>query len=417
MYFSQSLEIKLVRRLIFERVWKMKFFKGFIVFILIAIIVGGVGYIGYSFFSMSGTDHEVTTNSTQNQQTAGTNANSGTGQTQQGTQHGSDTTQAKQNESTQQGNNQIALNQSNIILQNKDKLVKSIALINESRRLLSVDPYAPNSSNSGNMSGMNTTQPQQQTANASTPPVQGNTPAATNPSNNTTINIYPQNNNPATQSIPQSNAMPNMGTSYDANKMEQLHSGLYKIAVGTALLDQLQNELVYQAEYATVNSQNQVTYYSNQYNLTVQNKNKISQALTYVNEAANLVNINPYVSANGLVYDKDRMNQIHQSILKLAEGVAALNQLGDDFTKQSILLSSAVQNYINSANVATQQMNQGTMSMGLFGGLFDNINMTTVVNIIIILFVVGLIAGVLGFIFSLLKPRTQKTAIKDEEVV
>lgn len=393
----------------------MKFFKGFVVFILIAIIVGGVGYIGYSLISMNSMGHGTTADQTQQAADANTNSN----QSQQNMQHGSTNNQAQQN-NQQSNTNQIALNQSNIILQNKDKLDKSIALINESQRLMSVDPYAPSSSNSTNMGGMNMqTQPQAQSGNTPAQPAQGNTPVTTNPGNNTTINIYPQdaNNNTQSNTMAQNGMMPNMGTTYDAGKMEQLHSGLYKIAVGKALLDQLKNELVYQAEYATGNAQNPAQYYSNQYNLTAQNKNKLNQALTYINDAANLVNINPYISANGLVYDKDRMNQIHQSILKLAEGVAALNQLSDDFTKQTIFLSNAVQNYLTNASTDTQQMNHAAMSTGLFGGLFDNINMSTVINIILILFVVGLIAGIFGFIFSLLKSPSKKAGSRENEVI
>ena len=402
----------------------MKFFKGFLVFILIAIIIGGVGYIGYTFLFMGGMDHtgnNTTAAQTQQQPAdtnANTNANSNQGQqTTQGMQHGSTNNQPQQNNNQQSGNNQIALNQSNVILQSKEKVTKSTALINEALRLMTVDPYAPSSNNTGNMSGMNNMQSQQQPGNQ---PAQGNAPSVTTPGNNTTINIFPQENNSTMQpsTLPQGNVMQNMGTTYDANKMEQLHTGLYKIAVGKSLLEQLNNELVYQAEYAVGNAQDPVQYYSNQYNLTVQNKNKLNQALTYINEAANLVNINPYVSAAGLVYDKERMNQLHQSILKLAEGVASLNQLNDDFTKQTILLANTVQNYINNANnINNQQINHAAMSTGLFGGLFDNISMGTVVNIVLILFVIGLVAGIFGFVFSLLKSPAQRLNRKEDEIV
>lgn len=384
----------------------MKFLKGFLVFILIVIIIGGVGYIGYSFLFMGGMNHSGNnTTAAQAQQPADTNTNSN--QNQQGMQHGSTNNQPSDNRQT-------GLAQSNVILQNKEKLDKSITLINESQRLMSVDPYAPGASNLGNMGATNM---QPQAGNAAVQPAQDNTQPATNPGNNTTINIFPQGNSSTGQpnTMPQNNVMQNMGTTYDANKMEQLHSGLYKIAVGNALLDQLKNELIYQAEYATSNIQNPVQYYSNQYNLTVQNKNKLNQALTYINEAANLVNINPYVSATGLVYDKDRMNQIHQSILKLAEGVASLNQLSDDFTKQTIFLANTAQNYINNANTnMTMPMN---MSTGLFGGLFDNISMASVVNIILILSVIGLVFGIFGFVFSLLKSPAQRATRKEDELV
>lgn len=411
----------------------MKFFKGLLVFLLIAVILGGVGYIGYSFLFMNHSGHNV--DSTQAQQTGDTSTAANQNQNQQsmagmpGMQQGSTNSQPQQNNNNQQqGNNQIALNQSNIILQNKDKLGKSMASINEALRLMTVDPYAPSSSNNTAVAGMNNMQPAQQQVQQ---PAQqaGNVPAA-GTQGNTTINIYPQNNNtvnvvpqangsqPNTQAgaMPQTGVMQNMGTTYDANKMEQLHAGLYKIAVGKALLDQLNSELISQAEFANSNVQNPIQYYSNQYNLTVQNKNKLSQAQTYINEAANLVNINPYISANGLVYDKDRMNQLHQSIQKMAEGVASLNLLSDDFTKQTIFIANTVQNLINNAN-SNNVMPPMNMSSGLFGGLFDNISISSVVNIVLILFVIGLILGILGFIFSLFKPERQKTEYRGNDLL
>ncbi len=395
----------------------MKFLKGFLVFILIAVIIGGIGYIGYSFLFMGDMNHSsmnsTTANaSTESQQTTDTNQNdqSMSGMAgMPGMESSSTGNQSNQNNNSQQSNNQLALNQANLVLQNKDKLDKSAALINEALKLMSVDPYAPGDSNSG----MNM---QHQTINEPVQPAQDNASATKDSGNSTTINIYPQGNSSSNTMAPNS-TMANMGTTYDSNKMDKLHSGLYKIAIGTALMDQLKSDITYQAENAAGSYKDAIQYYSNQYNLTVQNKNKLNQIMTYLNEAANLVNINPYVSTSGLVYDQDRMNQIHQSIQKLAEGVVSLNGLSDDFTKQTISLTNTVQNYVNEAN---QQLNNSSMSMtmptssGLFGGLFDNISMATVVNIILILFVIGLVFGILGFIFSLLKSPTQKV-IKNEE--
>lgn len=396
----------------------MKFLKGFLVFVLIAIIVGGIGYIGYSFLfmgdmnhsSMNGTTTAAATES-QSQQTTDTktNQNDQSMAGMAGMQSSSSNNQSSQNNNTQQSNNQLALNQANLVLQNKEKLDKTSSLINEALKLMSVDPYAPGDSNAG----MNM---QQQTGNASSEPSQSSTSVPAGNGNSTTINIYPQGSS-SSNTMTQNSTMQNMGTTYNSNKMDKLHSGLYKIAIGTALIEQLKDDLTYQAEYAAGNYQDAVQYYSNQYNLTVQNKNKLNQIMTYLNDAADLVNINPYVSSNGLVYDKDRMNQIHQSIQKLAEGVVSLNDLSDDFTKQTISLTNTVQNYIN--NAAQQQTTDSTMVMptssGLFGGLFDNISMTSFVNIVLILFVIGLIFGILGFIFSLLKTPAQKVTKKEDQ--
>lgn len=389
----------------------MKFLKNFLIFVLIIIIVGGVGFIGYSFFFMN--------HSSMPEMTA---SNSDTGKTSKSSDSGKSSMDMPADNQNQQSNNQqsnenpVGLAQSNLILQNKDSLEKSIADLNEALKLMTFDPYAPssNSSSTGNM-----------LKQGNTPVAQGNaqTNTTTTPAgggNNTTINIYPRDGTNSTEqaSASQQNnmAMQNMGTTYDPNKMEQLHNGLYKISVGMALLDQLDSQLVNQAENANANTQNIVQYYTNRYDLTVQSKMKLNQALEYVNDAVSLININPYVSSNGLVYDKDRMNQIHQSVVKFADGVVSLNQLSDNFTKQTIVLSNTVQNYINNSN---SDMNMASMntSNGLFGGLFNNISLSGVVNVILVLFVIGLILGIFGFIFSLLRPSAQKIERKENEIL
>jgi hypothetical protein len=323
----------------------MNFLKGFLAFFLVLIIVGGLGFIGYTTFFTNHSVHSETNTKTtsaqepsQQKDTANNNA----------MQNHSGMTQ--DSGGSQQAGNLAGLNQANIILQNKESLSKSLTVLNESLKLLTVDPYAP-STDSNTMS-------------------------------NTT--------------------MQNMGTVYDVNKMEKLHSGLYKISLGAALLNQLENQLTNQAETASLNTQYLAQYYTNQYNLSIQNKSKLIQALGYLNEAANLVNINPYVSANGHVYDKDRMNQIHGSIFKLAQGVASLNLLSDDFTRQSIVLSSMVQSQYN--NTSSSQINHGTMPQGLFGGLFENIGIQSAISIILIIFFIGLVLGIIGFIVSQPKP-------------
>ncbi|MCX8131845.1 MAG: hypothetical protein N3I35_17330 [Clostridia bacterium] len=365
----------------------MKFLKGFLVLFLITIIIGGLGYIGYSFLytDHSAMDMSGTQNTTAVESTDKTNPASSAHQNMQGIQQ--DSSKHNQNSSGDQQslNNHVGLNQANVILLNKEKLNKSTAVLKEALELMTVDPYAPDKGNSEDTSDM-------QAGNSK------------------------KDNAAPSGAVSPNTTMKNMGTAYDPNKMEKLHSGLYKISVGMALLEQLNNELTYQAENASSGIQNLVQYYSNQYNQTVQNKNKLNQAYIYVSEAANLVNINPYVSTDGLVYDKNRMNQIHQSVFKLAEGVAALNLLSDDFTKQTIILSNTVQTYINntSSNTDTAQMNHTAISAGLFGGLFENVSPASVINVILIIFVTALIIGILGFISNLLKTPVQKKVKKED---
>ncbi|MBB6214981.1 hypothetical protein HNQ80_001070 [Anaerosolibacter carboniphilus] len=381
-----------------------KFLNGLLTVFLLVVIVGGVGYIGYNYLYMNHGSMNLpgTENQQANDSTSTNNSSSANGQ--QNMQHG-----AMNNQTTQQNNGQSATGirgatgEMTLALQNKDSLNKATYLINESIRLMTLDPYAPKEKVEMNMGNM---QPQTN-YNPIVDNTQPNNTAEANSQGNTTINVYPPADTSSNTQMNASTQMGDMGITYDANKMEQLHTGLYKLSVGMQLLEQLNNELVSQAEQANQNTQNLVQYYSNQYNMTLQNKNKLNQALNYVNEAANLVNINPYVSANGLVFDKDKMQQIHQSVFKLAQGVGELNKLGDDFTKQAVYMANMMQNYMNNPNLS--QMNHGTSSTpSLFGGIFNNISIPTVVNATLVLFAIAFILGILGSIFNLLKPSTQK---------
>lgn len=373
-----------------------KFLNVLLVVILLAVIGGGIGYIGYTSLFTNHAGHNMST-STSTTQTTDTTADTST-----------DSANTSMNMSQNSGtSNTIGLAQSNIVLQNKESLDITIATLNEALKLMTVDPYASNIIVPP--SQIPNTQNNVTTPNAQAPEVQGGT--------GTTINIYPQGSNSGytpQNTMQPSTVMQNMGTTYDATKMEQLHNGLFKISVGMAMLDQVETQLVSQAQNASANTQDPVQYYINQYNLTIENKNKLNQALTNINEASNLININPYVSSNGLVYDKDRMTQVHQSVFKLAQGVVSLNVLNDEFTKETISLSNTVQNYINSSSISSMNMSQ---TSGLLGGLFDNVSTTSVINIVLILFVVGLILGILGFIFSLFKPQPQPDTVINNRTV
>lgn len=359
-----------------------KFFKSVLALILILVIVGGLGYIGYSYYFMN----------PNNMSTANGQGNT-SNQDPMNMQGGSMT-------DTDQTANVIALEAVRVAMANKEDLETAVAALNEAMTYMTLDPYSP-SEKADSMGSMN--EVQTPTIAPVTNPTQGNT----------TINIYPETNNTQQSTSTPNMAMTNMGTVYDATKMEQLHSGLYKLSVGMQLLGQLKNDLNTQAEYANKDIQNPIQYYSNQYALVFQNKNKLNNALTYINEASSLVNINPYVSENGLVYDKDRMKKIHESIFKMAQGVASLNKLSDDMTIQAVNTANAAQNYANNVNNANMNPGMSTTNNatgGIFDGLFTNINIPTIVNIIMILFVTLFILGLFGFIFSLLKTTTKKSS-------
>lgn len=359
-----------------------KFLRGLLAILLVLVIAGGLGYIGYSYYYLNpGSMATSNVQATQDQQNM-----------QHGTTSGQDQTM-----------NASELEGVRVAMANKESLDAAIAALDEAMTYMTLDPYSPEKVD--NMSGMNEAQtPQTATANTT---VQGST----------TINMYPSTNS-TQQSNTTKMTMSDMGTVYDPAKMEQLHTGLYKLSVGMQLLGQLSNDLSTQAELAAIDMQNPTQYYSNQYVRLLQNKSKLSNSLTYINEASSLVNINPYVSEKGLVYDKDRMKKIHESIVKMAQGVVALNKLSDDMTMQSVNIASAAQNFTNNAHTAAN-MNSTDTSSGILNGLFSNMNVSTVINIILILFVTMFVLGLFGFIFSLLKTTTRnmnsKVNIMSEE--
>lgn len=392
-----------------------KFFKGLFVFVLIAIIIGGLGYVGYSYyFSNNNSNMSVYSNDITNTNNSSTNS---TGSMQDGMQmqQGSMTMQ------DQQGNTMV-VDTVKDILSNKQSLDDAIVAFKDSLSSLTLDPYSPSeglnnisngTSPTGSMNGMQmpsgTAMPNAATPTNTTTPVDT---SANNVNGSTTINILPENNNTAnlqTTSVPDM-SMKDMGTSYDANKMEQLHTGLYKLSVGMQLLEQLNNKFLTQAEAVrTANTNNPIEYYSNLYTQVFQNKSKLNQALNYINEASNMVNINPYVSNNGLVYDKDRMLSIHQSVFKMAKGVALTTELNDELVNQAIDTSVDAQNALNNSNMNAMTNNMNQSNMTSQNGILGNLSLPSIFNILIIAFVVLFVFGLLGAISSLFKTPQHKT--------
>lgn len=373
-----------------------KFFSRLFVFLLVIVIIGGIGFIGYTYLNMNQTNQQAfdEANKTSNSNTTSQE------NVQQDTSMGS----------MQMNEEQPVSTSLTTTLKNKENLDKIRTSFKDALKYMTLDPYAANDAD--NQADM-----QMDMGN-----MQQGTDATSNTSQSTTQQAV----------TAADTTMQNMGLAYDSNKMEQLHSGLFSMAVGMALLDQLSDELIDQASYANISTQNPIQDLTNQYNLTVQNKASLNQAMDYLEESAKLVNINPYISSDGFVYDKERMENIHQSVFKLAEGVALMNLLDNELTNQSIYLANTTQVYINNAsmmnaantansttiadttnsahNSLTDTTNSTVTTTGFLGGIFDNINISSVVNIILIIFVIGLILGIFGFIMSLFKaPKVSPT--------
>lgn len=386
-----------------------QFINGLLVVFLLAIIIGGVGYLGYNYVSKN--PMVQMPNQQQMDSSKGQMPQMGYTQAPQVSNTQAPPISANQtptaNNQNQQSN-QTTNDFSKTIVKNSEKLNLAFNKLNDAIKLMSLDPYAPSSNGNMNMgnTNTNTTTAQSTTGNPQKP----NEPNKTSGNNN--VNIYPQSNstinvlpNGDKSNNQAQTSMQNMGQTFDNSKMEQLHTGLYNISVGLTLLNKLKEDFASQIENANINLQNPNQYFVNQFNQIVENKNKLTKALGYINQAANFVNINPYISTTGYVFDKDKMNQIHQSVYKLAEAVTELNLLNDEMLKQQNYLSNQAQNYMNQANSNVHGVTNNNLTS--FLGSFNNINIATVINIILVIFLIGLIFGILGYIFSLFKIQSK----------
>jgi len=364
---------------------KGSFFGGLVVFFLITIILGGVGYLGYNIIKnrnggMSGmtSDSMPDTNSTD---ASNTDTASDTASTNNDSTTNNDTTTASVN------SNKIG--QINQVMLNKETLDKALNTIDTALKQMTLDPYAtePDTKASTEMAGMNDSQ-----QNATDTTAQGST----------TVNVYTADSGQTTQMQSMS-----MGQTYDADKMQKLHSGLFKVSVGMQLLSQLQDNVEIQVEQASIDTTSGSTYYMDRYYATIQNKNKLTDALTYINEAVDLININPYVDASGVVYDSRKMTQLHDSIYMIAQGVVDLNKLNDDLLSQAVQIGNLAQNAYNQELIDSANSNNSDSTMDMTatttGGLLGNINISSIITFVMIAFVVIFIIGLLGSIMNLFK--------------
>jgi hypothetical protein len=217
------------------------------------------------------------------------------------------------------------------------------------------------------------------------------------PGGNSTVNVTPPsgNNNPNNSTMPANNN-PVDNYVYDQGKLQQLNNGIYTLAQGVMLINQLSDDLTMQS--STVEN-TPATYqtYINRYNMTLINKTKVNNAILMLNQAFTLVNVNPYGSVSGYQFNIPEMQKLHQGVYKLAQGMTMLRGLNDDFTMQ--MAQAAYQAQLSS-NGSSNNMYGMNMSNSGF-----NLNLTTIFNIVLIVMVVGLVLGILGAIISMFKPK------------
>lgn len=371
----------------------MKFLKGLVVFLLIIIIIGGLGYIGWQVFmpnyhldlgflgmgNMAGTNTQQSTQTPSSQSSSNNNQTSGMSDM-PGMQQG-------QNSASQ---NNVPIN--SIAVQNKDKLNQAIGIVNQAIDLITIDPYSritvPSMTN--------------QQGSMQAQPNQSNGTVNVYPGANSTVNVTPPGNNTPNNTIPPANNN-NMGamadqqnTNYvfDQGKLQQINTGIYTLAQGVMLINQLSDDLTSQSSVVEVNPPTYQTYIS-RYNTALQNKTKANNAIMMINQALTLVNVNPYASMNGYQINISEMQKLHQGVYKLAQGMTMLGRLNDDFLTQ--MSQAAQQAQILSSTNANNAQGMNMNSNGI------SFNLTTIFNIVLIVMVVGLVLGVFGAILSMFR--------------
>jgi hypothetical protein len=324
----------------------MKVLKGFISFILILIIIGGVGFIGWSVYKNQGSMSGM------NMPTPGNN-----------------TTNSQSNDSSMSSmpNTQNKLSLNTLTIQNKDRLSQVVTMISDALNQITIDPYSK------------LTVPGTVVPPSTSTAQQGNT----------TVNIYP-NSSPAVNvpsqaaGTPQPSAStinPSANIVYNQAKLEQLHSGIFKLAQGMMLLNDLNDDLTIQA---TAIEPTSYDGYVERYATLLQNKLKLSKSLIMINEGSTLINVNPYASGIGFEYNSQVMDQFHKGVYKLAQGMLQGVKLGDDFTKQMAQINSLANN---------NSMNNMNMPSSFS---IPTLNIRTIATIIIIVLIFTLIMSLIG---------------------
>ncbi|HYH01462.1 MAG TPA: hypothetical protein VEC37_00020 [Bacillota bacterium] len=315
-------------------------------FFLILIILGGLGYIGWSLLWANMNQQPHTGNHTQ----------------MPSNQHQTDHNQAQ----TQQPDYKLSA----LATSNKDILNDALTTLNQSLEMITIDPYSkttvPNLSLSDlivNRTG------------------RGNGNINIYPNGNSTVNVNPSIN----QTQPDSDPNPvnqNLHVVFDQNKLFQLHQRIFTLAQGIMLIEGLNEDLSNQAEMMENSPPNYTTYVT-RYNLAVQNKSKLTNAINLLNQAFTIVNINPYAHPAGFQYNVSNMEQLHQGIYKLSQAMTKLNNLNARLSQQISLASQQIQQY-NPA--LTTPLAHGTGNAWNYNSIF---------NILLILIVLVIIISVL----------------------
>ncbi|HMM21515.1 MAG TPA: hypothetical protein PKA10_12415 [Selenomonadales bacterium] len=267
---------------------------------------------------------------------------------------------------------------------NRANLNQALTSFNQAIDLITIDPYSQIT-----MPNRMSDYPRDNTT--------GSTPGTTN-KENVTININPPTTGtaPGTTTAPPGapparDLPPSVNIVFDQYKLEQVHDGIFKLSQAQMLLNELNNDLADQSMMGEANPPDQQTLVA-RYNLTLNNRNKLTLANRLLREAAVLVNINPYAPQSGYVFNNQRMQQLHQGITELAKSTVMLNRLNEEFNQQLMLIA-------NDLRMAAYSM-PATHGGSLFSWLG---NSSLILNLAFLVIVLGIVLGVLILIKRLLR--------------
>lgn len=350
----------------------MRAMKAIVATVLILIIFSGVGYIAWSFLGMPGMSMDSGAHTD-----AGMNSSSGMSsgsRMNMDMSKSNDTNQGQTTTQNQQGSGQDSIIINTLATQNREKLNLAVDTIHKALELITLDPYAKATEPNTPASSSNTTNQETQ--------------FSVIPGGNNIIVINPSSNDKA-NSITTTN--PSGKYVYDQDKLEQLHNGIYTLSQGVLAIETLSNDLLVQETLVEANPANNETYLV-RYNLALQNKTKLQNAISMLSQGITLINVNPYANPNGYQYNADAMEKLHQGIYQMAKGMALLDKLNEDFSQQMVNATMQIQN-----QPATMTMHDTE------SGFWGFLNSNTVIQIILIVMVIGFIGGISGAIYSLFR--------------
>lgn len=350
----------------------MKVVRSIVAVFLVLIIIGGVGFIGYYFLANRNMNMGTTTGTTSGQESM------------QGMQGGQQTPNMQQSTAVP-----------NIIAaQNRERLSEALTLINEAMSLITIDPYSKVTVPSPNGVPQNNTNTDRGAGNYYIYP-NGNSSVIINPAAGSgNITPAPTPNNPGSTNT--NGTTPSNNYVYNQDQLRQLHNDIFNVAQGVMAINQLSNDLLSQSSAPEISPSNYQTYLT-RYNNAIQNKTKLTAAMSLLNSFKTLANNNPYAAQNGYAFNNEKMENLNQGVYKLAQAMVVLGRLDNEFIQQ-----------ISEASVGAQNLAGMTNGMDMSSGS-SPINLTTILNILIIMMIIGIILGVFGGIIHAIrnsgKPR------------